>query len=183
MLLCACSAALLQRHVQLHLLSNQRGTVSVFAFALFLHALSCLHTCFNLCTLCTLLPCMLQWSPLCSLGLTLVVRMLLMMQYWAGANGQHASLVQAIHKYQRLTDLLQGEQPRQLLPPTPRGYILSRIRALVEGPCLAAFTWNSGGSWGYKPWSTELPTDSALVFYLFAAFLEVCCCLLQGSAK
>ena len=29
--------------------------------------------------------------------------------------------VQAIHKYQRLTELLQGEQPRHLLPPTPPG--------------------------------------------------------------
>lgn len=83
---------------------------------------------------------------------------------------------QAIHKYQRLTELLQGEQPRHLLPPTPRGYILSRVRALAEGPCLSAFTWNGGGSWAHKPWSHELPADSALVFYLFAAFLEVCCC-------
>ena len=82
--------------------------------------------------------------------------------------------LQAIHKYQRLGELLQGEQPRHLLPPTPRGYILSRVRALAEGPCVAAFTWNSGGDWAHKPWSNELPTDSALVFYLFAAFLEVC---------
>ena len=83
--------------------------------------------------------------------------------------------MQAIHKYQRLTDLLQGDQPRQLLPPTPRGYVVSRVRALAEGPCMAAFTWNNGGDWGHKPWTNELPTDSALVFYLFAAFLEVLC--------
>ncbi|DBA96783.1 TPA: hypothetical protein ACH3X3_012952 [Trebouxia sp. C0006] len=80
--------------------------------------------------------------------------------------------VQAIHRYQKLTELLQGEQPRQLLPPTPRGYILARVRALAEGPCMTAFTWNGGSSWNNKPWTNELPTDSTLVFFLFAAFLE-----------
>ena len=81
--------------------------------------------------------------------------------------------VQAIHRYQKLTELLQGEQPRQLLPPTPRGYILARVRALAEGPCMTAFTWNGGSSWNNKSWTNELPTDSTLVFFLFAAFLEV----------
>ncbi len=38
---------------------------------------------------------------------------------------------------------------------------------------MTAFTWNSGSDLGHKPWSNELPTDSALVFFLFAAFLEV----------
>lgn len=81
--------------------------------------------------------------------------------------------LQAIHRYQKLAEVLQGEQPRQLLPPTPKGYILARVRALAEGPCMTAFTWNSGGGWGHKPWSNELPTDSAVVFFLFAACLEV----------
>jgi hypothetical protein len=36
---------------------------------------------------------------------------------------------------------------------------------------MKAFEWSGGGHWGGKPWSSELPTDSALVFYLFAAFL------------
>lgn len=81
--------------------------------------------------------------------------------------------VQAIHRYQKLTELLQGEQPRQLLPPTPRGYILARVRALSDGPCMSAFTWNGGSGWNNKPWTNELPTDSTLVFFLFAAFLEV----------
>ncbi|KAA6419224.1 MAG: hypothetical protein FRX49_10963 [Trebouxia sp. A1-2] len=80
--------------------------------------------------------------------------------------------VQAIHRYQKLTELLQGEHPRQLLPPTPRGYILARVRALADGPCMTAFTWNGGSSWNNKPWTNELPTDSTLVFFLFAAFLE-----------
>lgn len=60
-----------------------------------------------------------------------------------------------------------------MLPPVPRGYIASRLHALAEGSCLADFNWNSGGSWQGKPWTTELLTDSALVFYLFAAFLKV----------
>lgn len=36
---------------------------------------------------------------------------------------------------------------------------------------MGAFKWNSGGRWNNKPWTPELPTDSALVLYLFAAFL------------
>ena len=34
------------------------------------------------------------------------------------------------------------------------------------------FEWNKGGDFAGKPWSTELPTDSALVLFLFAAFVE-----------
>ena len=37
-----------------------------------------------------------------------------------------------------------------------------------------AFQWQGGGEWAGKPWSEELPTDSALVLFLFAAFLAVC---------
>lgn len=81
--------------------------------------------------------------------------------------------LQAIHQYQQLLLLLQGEQPRHLLPACPQGYLIARVRALAEGPCMTAFTWNSGGGWSHKPWSNELPTDSALVLYLFSAFLEV----------
>lgn len=37
---------------------------------------------------------------------------------------------------------------------------------------MKAFNWNAGGQLpGGKPWSVEAPTDSALVLYLFAAFL------------
>ena len=79
---------------------------------------------------------------------------------------------QAVHRYQRLGALLRGEAPRALLQAVPRGYVAARARALAEGPCLAAFRWASGGAWGGKPWSVELPTDSALLLYLFAAFLE-----------
>jgi len=33
------------------------------------------------------------------------------------------------------------------------------------------FKWNGGGEWNGKPWSADLPTDSALLLYIFAAFL------------
>lgn len=36
---------------------------------------------------------------------------------------------------------------------------------------MLAFTWNGGGTVSGKPWSAEAPTDSALLLYLFAAFL------------
>lgn len=77
-------------------------------------------------------------------------------------------------RYQALAALLRGEQPRNLLPPTPRGYVASRLRELADGPVVRAFRWNGGGGWGGKPWSTELPTDAALMLFLFAAFLGVC---------
>jgi Cytochrome B561, N terminal len=34
------------------------------------------------------------------------------------------------------------------------------------------FTWNGGGAWQGRAWTPDLPTDAALLFYLFAAFLE-----------
>lgn len=78
---------------------------------------------------------------------------------------------QAVNAYQRLSALLRGEYPAGLLPPAPQGYLAARIRQLGEGSCLAAYEWAGGGEWGGKPWSPELPTDSALAFYLVAAYL------------
>lgn len=83
-------------------------------------------------------------------------------------------LAQAVNRYHAMAAVLRGERPRSLLPPTPRGYIACRLRELAAGPVAAAFAWNGGGSWGGKPWSPELPTDSSLLLYLFAAFLAVC---------
>lgn len=103
---------------------------------------------------------------------------------------------QAVNSYQRLSALLRGEYPPGLLPPTPQGYLAARVRQLAEGSCMAAFDWSGGGEWGGKRWSPELPTDSALVFYLFAAYLAapqwlfpqvpacsvgVCCLLLLST--
>lgn len=33
------------------------------------------------------------------------------------------------------------------------------------------FKWDGGGEWNGKRWTAEMPTDSALLLYLFAAFL------------
>lgn len=49
--------------------------------------------------------------------------------------------VQAVNRYQQLAALLRGEQPRSLLPPTPRGYVAARLRQLAASPVLAAFAW------------------------------------------
>jgi hypothetical protein len=73
--------------------------------------------------------------------------------------------------YQRLAALLRGEFPPNILPATPSGYLVARIHQLAEGHCMPAFTWNGGGEWKGKSWSPELPTDSALMFYLFASYL------------
>ena len=68
--------------------------------------------------------------------------------------------------------MLRGEGPRGLLPPCPLGYVASRVRELARGSCMQAFRWAGGGAGGGRPWSEELPTDSALLLYLVAAFLE-----------
>ncbi len=81
--------------------------------------------------------------------------------------------LQAVNRYQQLALLLRGEQPRNLLQAAPRGYVTFRLRQLAEGPVMRNFAWNAGGDWGGKPWSAELPTDSALLLFLFAAFLGV----------
>lgn len=67
--------------------------------------------------------------------------------------------------------LLRGRLPPDLLPPSPPGYLATRLDALARGPCVEAFQWHGGGSWQGRPWSPDLPNDSALLLYLFAAFL------------
>ena len=83
-----------------------------------------------------------------------------------------ACAAQAANRYQRTASLLRGERLRGLLPPTPPGYVASRVAGLADGPSLGAFMWNAGGEFQGRPWSPELPTDSALLLYLFAAYLE-----------
>ena len=39
--------------------------------------------------------------------------------------------LQAVNAYQRLSALLRGEYPPGLLPPTPQGYVVARIRELA----------------------------------------------------
>eukprot|EP00878_Enallax_costatus_P036586 GHUV01041100.1.p1 GENE.GHUV01041100.1~~GHUV01041100.1.p1 ORF type:complete len:118 (-),score=14.43 GHUV01041100.1:115-468(-) len=68
--------------------------------------------------------------------------------------------------------VLSGRRPSELMPPTPPTYIASRIRQLARSTCVQGFNWNGGGEHEGRPWSAELPTDSALLYYLFAAFLD-----------
>jgi hypothetical protein len=80
--------------------------------------------------------------------------------------------LEAINRYQSLASLLRGEFPPGLLPSTPHGYVAARVRQLAEGPCVKAYSWNKGGRWRGRQWSPDdLPTDSALLFYVFAAYL------------
>ena len=45
------------------------------------------------------------------------------------------------------------------------------LQQLAEGTCMTDYKWNGGGGWAGRAWSPDLPTDMALVLYLFAAFL------------
>ncbi|WIA31394.1 hypothetical protein OEZ86_002293 [Tetradesmus obliquus] len=81
-------------------------------------------------------------------------------------------LLMALHRYSELLWVLSGRRPSELLPPAPPSYIATRVRQLAQGSCAKAFNWNGGGEHAGRPWSPELPTDSALLLYLFAAFLD-----------
>eukprot|EP00193_Tetraselmis_chui_P015666 CAMPEP_0177781044 /NCGR_PEP_ID=MMETSP0491_2-20121128/17599_1 /TAXON_ID=63592 /ORGANISM="Tetraselmis chuii, Strain PLY429" /LENGTH=472 /DNA_ID=CAMNT_0019301001 /DNA_START=142 /DNA_END=1557 /DNA_ORIENTATION=+ len=78
---------------------------------------------------------------------------------------------EALNSYMQLSKLLNGDYLNGLLPAAPRGYIAARVRTLAESTCMMAFEWNKGGDFMGRPWSNELPTDSALVLYLFAAYV------------
>ncbi|KAK9805074.1 hypothetical protein WJX73_000434 [Symbiochloris irregularis] len=82
------------------------------------------------------------------------------------------SCLEAIHTHQSLNAFLNGDSPHYMLPTTPRGYIISRLRDLGKGSCLQAYVWNGGGEWGGRPWTPDLPTDSALLLYTFCAYLQ-----------
>mmetsp|Transcript_470 Transcript_470/g.1267 ORF Transcript_470/g.1267 Transcript_470/m.1267 type:complete len:383 (+) Transcript_470:1698-2846(+) len=79
---------------------------------------------------------------------------------------------EAVMAYTHLSRLLSGNHPQGLLPAAPRGYIAARVRALADSTCMMAFEWNKGGGFAGRPWSNELPTDSALLLYLFSAYVE-----------
>ena len=81
--------------------------------------------------------------------------------------------MQAVNTYQRLHAFLNGDQPHYMMPTVPRGYMVKRLGELARGPCLGDFTWNGGGEWAGRPWTPDLPTDSALVLYTFCAYLQV----------
>lgn len=43
------------------------------------------------------------------------------------------------------------------------------------------FTWDGGGEWQGRAWTADLPTDSAVLLYLVAAFLQTPRCALPTS--
>lgn len=90
------------------------------------------------------------------------------------SNPRYQKCRQAILTYHSLLLLLRGEfLPGSLVSSDPDGYILKRIKELSNGTCMKDFMWNNGGeSSNQKSWNSELPTDSALILYLFASFLS-----------
>ncbi|XP_066388971.1 uncharacterized protein [Miscanthus floridulus] len=85
--------------------------------------------------------------------------------------------IDAITEHQRLNTLMKGELIKGLLPQSSvrADYTVQRVQELAEGTCLKNYDYMGHGN-GYgkseKKWTTELPTDSHLLLYLFAAFLE-----------
>ncbi|GAX78492.1 hypothetical protein CEUSTIGMA_g5931.t1 [Chlamydomonas eustigma] len=82
------------------------------------------------------------------------------------------ALSKALVRYESLIQLLRGKLPGDLLPPVRPGYVWNRVQALAQGTCLPEYQWAGGGASGGRPWTPDLPTDTALVLYLFAAFIE-----------
>eukprot|EP00198_Chlamydomonas_reinhardtii_P004829 XP_001694165.1 predicted protein [Chlamydomonas reinhardtii] len=82
-------------------------------------------------------------------------------------------LLAAVNRYADLLTVVRGKRPADILPPSPPGYVWARLQQLADSSCLKDFTWNGGSAYGGRPWSPDqLPNDSALVLYLFAAFLD-----------
>jgi hypothetical protein len=79
--------------------------------------------------------------------------------------------LRAIVTYNCLLRLLRAEFVPGLLPASPDGYILKRIKELANGTAMYDFVFDSGGESNGKPWNPEYPTDTAVVLYLFACFL------------
>nr|XP_048327040.1 transmembrane protein 209-like [Ziziphus jujuba var. spinosa] len=85
--------------------------------------------------------------------------------------------VDAISEHQRLRALIKGEWVKGLLPQSSvrAEYTVRRIQELAEGTCLKNYEYLGTGEIfdkKNKNWSSELPTDSHLLLYLFCAFLE-----------
>ncbi|PAN50191.1 hypothetical protein PAHAL_9G504300 [Panicum hallii] len=85
--------------------------------------------------------------------------------------------IDAITEHQRLNTLMKGELIKGLLPQSSvrADYTVQRVQELAEGTCLKNYDYMGHGNGcgkSEKKWSSELPTDSHLVLYLFAAFLE-----------
>ncbi|KAJ6827696.1 uncharacterized protein M6B38_366445 [Iris pallida] len=85
--------------------------------------------------------------------------------------------VNAITEHQRLNTLMKGELIKGLLVHSSERaeYIVQRVRELSEGTCLKNYDYLGNGDGcdkSGKKRSSDLPTDSHLLLYLFCAFLE-----------
>ena len=79
--------------------------------------------------------------------------------------------LRSIVTYNGLLRLLRAELIPGLLPASPDGYILRRIKELANGTAMYDFVFDAGGESNGRAWNAEYPTDTALVLYLFACFL------------
>ncbi|XP_020574426.1 uncharacterized protein LOC110020612 [Phalaenopsis equestris] len=83
----------------------------------------------------------------------------------------------AISEHQRLKTLMKAELIKGLLPQStvPAEFTVHRVRELAEGSCLKNFDYIGHGA-GFdktvEKWTTDVPSDSYLLLYLFCAFLE-----------
>nr|GMD73541.1 transmembrane protein 209 [Ipomoea batatas] len=83
--------------------------------------------------------------------------------------------IDAITEHQRLLTLMKGEWGKGLLTQgsVRADYTVRRIRELAEGTCVKKYEYlGEVYDSSQKKWSSDLPTDSHLLLYLFCAFLE-----------
>ncbi|CAH9109001.1 unnamed protein product [Cuscuta epithymum] len=82
--------------------------------------------------------------------------------------------INAITEHQRLLTLMKGEWGKGLLTQSTvrAGYTVRRIRDLAEGSCVKKYEYLGEIYDNSKKWTSDVPTDSHLLLYLFCAFLE-----------
>ena len=83
-------------------------------------------------------------------------------------------LVAALEAYDALARVLRGSFVPGLLGPVPPGYVSARLRVLARDRSpLQAFQWDAGMTWAGRAWRAgSMPTDSALLLYVLACFLD-----------
>uniref|UniRef100_A0A1D1ZFX0 Transmembrane protein 209 n=1 Tax=Anthurium amnicola TaxID=1678845 RepID=A0A1D1ZFX0_9ARAE len=80
----------------------------------------------------------------------------------------------AVTEHQRLHALMKGELVKGLLPQSSvrADYTVKRVRELAEGTCVKNYEYGEVYDKGNKKWTSQLPTDSHLLSYLFCVFLD-----------
>ncbi|ALC44961.1 CG6479 [Drosophila busckii] len=51
-------------------------------------------------------------------------------------------------------------------------YLVQRIKELAQGSCIGDYRWNSGKTHNGEKWGEHLPTDTAILFHIFCAYLD-----------